>query len=74
MDLSVKGLKSFDGTGDLRHLRILELSGNDLTDLTPLHSCENLEYIDLSGNPRLKKEEVDTLREKLPNCLILHVD
>jgi Leucine-rich repeat (LRR) protein len=55
-------------------LKVLDVSNNDVTDLSPLYQYKNLEYLNLSGNPRLKKEEVDTLREKLPNCIILHVD
>ena len=50
----------------------VDLSGNNLTDLTPLANFNHLEGIKLTDNPNLSKAEIEKLQKALPKCEILH--
>ncbi len=54
------------------HTRLLDLNlcHNDITDLTPLWSCTSLERLWISYNPNLPQEQIDALKEHLPNCRV----
>ena len=46
-------------------LTSLDLAGNSLSSLEPLLQLENLQFVDISGNPLLPCEEVDALARRL---------
>ena len=46
-------------------LTSLDLTGNSLSSLEPLLQLDNLQFLDISGNPLLPCEEVDVLAERL---------
>lgn len=48
----------------------LNLCYNDITDLTPLHSCVNLQRLWISCNRHLPQEQIDALQAALPNLVI----
>ena len=48
----------------------LNLCYNNITDLSPLYSCTSLRRLHISCNPNLTQEEVNKLKEKLPNCVV----
>ncbi|MBQ8313190.1 MAG: hypothetical protein IJX84_08320 [Clostridia bacterium] len=48
----------------------LNLCYNDITDLTPLHSCVNLQRLWISNNKHLPQEQIDALQAALPNLVI----
>ena len=54
----------------LESLEILDISGNSITSLSPIKQLKNLKKLNVSGNP-LSQEEVDALRNELPNCEVI---
>ena len=56
--------------GFLNGIGLLDLSYNQIYDVTPLKSLNDLIYLDLSGNP-LTQEQVYELSKELPYCLVI---
>ena len=54
----------------LINLEFLDLDYNDVSDLTPLFNLKNLETLYISGNRNLTEEQVNELRDALPDCRI----
>lgn len=63
--LTCAGVSDADGLDIFSALTSLNLTGNSLTTLQPLLQFENLQFLDLSGNPSLPCEEVDALAQRL---------
>ncbi len=53
---------------------MLDLSGKNIKSLYGLENFTELLLLDLRGNKELPPEEVEQLRQLLPNCIILYVD
>lgn len=51
------------------YAKTADLSGRDLSDLSPLLRCRQLAEVDLTDNP-LDLEEIETLQSALPSCRI----
>ena len=54
----------------LQSLEVLDLSGNDIGSVSAIRQLSSLKWIKLSGNP-LSDEELEGLREALPECEIV---
>ena len=52
-----------DALSNLIKLRVLDLSGNLVDDISPLFALEHLEYVNLIGNP-VPKSQIDFLEKK----------
>ena len=55
----------------MRHLRVLTFANNQVSDLTPLKVLRKLKTLVAVGNS-FPEEQVDQLRELLPECEIIH--
>lgn len=69
LNLSSNALEDITPLSWLTALETLDLSGNNISSLQPLVSMTWLEKLNLSGNP-LTEEQIDDLREALPDCEI----
>lgn len=56
---------------DLEQLQILILSNTGISDITSLHNLNNLLLLDIS-NTKVSTEDVEKIKEKLPNCQIVY--
>ena len=56
----------------MKLLKELSLSGNRITDLTPLSSLKGLETLFLMDNPKLTRAAINKLQKSLGGCRILH--
>ena len=56
---------------ELKNLKELYLSNTQVSDLSPLAELKNLEILTL-GNTQVSEEQVQELRQALPNCEIRH--
>ena len=54
----------------LSNLETLDLRSNQISSVYPLKRLTNLKKLDLTGNP-LTEEQVEELRQALPDCEIL---
>lgn len=70
VELFMQDITDISALANHEKLLDLNLCHNNITDLSPLYSCTNLERLWISYNPNLTQEEVDKLQEKLPNCVI----
>jgi len=55
---------------ELENLEVLGLTGTQVSDLSPLAELESLEYLYLPT--QVSDEQVQKLRQALPNCEIIH--
>ena len=55
----------------LTKLKDLNIGYNKITDFSPLYGLQNLERLWLMGNWFVEDEEIERLREHLPNCDIV---
>ena len=53
---------------NLKHLNICWLE--NVTDITPLYGLSNLERLWIGNMTPIPQDQIDTIREKLPNCVI----
>lgn len=53
---------------NLKHLNICWLE--NVTDITPLYGLTNLERLWIGSMTPIPQDQIDTIREKLPNCVI----
>ena len=53
---------------NLKHLNICWLE--NVTDITPLYGLTNLERLWIGNMTPIPQNQIDTIREKLPNCVI----
>jgi len=53
----------------LKDIKVLYLERNRITSVTALAGLEQLEMVNLGGNP-IPRSEVEALRKALPNCRI----
>ena len=65
------GATSLEGLEHFTELVLLDLDDNGVSDLSPLYGLTKLRTVFLRGNAALTAEQLDALREKLPNCLIV---
>ena len=49
--------------GNLTNLRVIDISGNEIDDLTALYELGKLEYLNVIGN-NIPNEQIETLKEK----------
>lgn len=70
IDLRNKGVSDARPIARLTGLTEALLSGNNLTDVSPLTSLTDCRYMDLTGNP-VTAESYAQLKQALPGCLIL---
>lgn len=61
--LSHNQISIIDATINLADLTQLDLSFNEVDDLTPLFRLQKLEYVNLLGNP-VPKEQIELLKKK----------
>ena len=54
----------------LSSLETLDISGNSISSITAIKQLPNLRRLNVSGNP-LSQEQVDELRDALPDCEII---
>ena len=52
---------------ELTNLRQLYLSGNQITDLTPLYNLKNLQHLTIVDNP-VSMEQINAFKAAVPNC------
>ena len=55
---------------DLEKVTLLDLSGNQLTDVNELEKLTQLTELNLLFNPALTKAQINELQKALPNCNI----
>ena len=67
--LGSSDIVKIEGLKGLTNLKWLSL-GNDLTSIKGLESFSQLEFLGLSTNKNLNQDEIDKLKNKLPNCNI----
>ena len=60
-------VKDITPLSNLKTLEMLSLMNNNISDISPLKSFINLKRLYLQGNP-LTEDQIDELREALPNC------
>ena len=53
-------------------LEVLDLSDNDLVDLSQIFFLRSLRVLFLQGNPKLKKDKIAGFQEQNPECLVVH--
>jgi hypothetical protein len=63
-----------DDSVELGEVEKLNLSGNQLTDVSPLKDLTQLKNLRLYNNPDLTKAQIDQLQKALPNCGIIRND
>ena len=61
-------LSPLAGLVNLKHLNICWLE--NVTDITPLYGLTNLERLWIGNMTPIPQDQIDTIREKLPNCVI----
>jgi hypothetical protein len=73
LDLDDTHIRDLTPLSELEHLSILRISvpRTLVDDLTPLVDLKCLRYLDVSGT-RVNKEQVEALKEALPDCVIDH--
>ena len=71
LDLRGSGLKSLKGVERFENLIILDISNNDVSNLSPILGLVSLEYLDLTGNKMLTINEVSKFEKSVPNCIVL---
>jgi hypothetical protein len=54
----------------LTNLEYLDLDNNNISDISPLKGLTNLKVLYISYNPLITQEQVDALKEALPDCRI----
>ena len=76
LNLSGNPLENVAILSGLPKLQRLNLSGTDLSDeeILPICTLQNLQWLDLCGNPSLSAEGIDQVLASLPNCEVLHDD
>jgi len=70
VELFMQGITDISALEGKTKLLDLNLCYNDITDLTPLHSCANLQRLWISNNRHLPQEQIDALQAALPNLVI----
>ncbi len=70
VELFMQGITDISALEGKTKLLDLNLCYNDITDLTPLHSCVNLQRLWISNNKHLPQEQIDALQAALPNLVI----
>ena len=51
-------------------LEFLDVSGNNLSSVSPIKQLSSLKWLKLTGNP-LTQEQIDELKTALPDCEII---
>lgn len=64
------GIASLDGLEKFTHIVVLDLSRNDLKNVSILHKLTHLTHINLSGNDRLVCKEASGLAEKVEQIIL----
>lgn len=72
--LSCSGVTDAAGLDAFPNLVTLNLAGNSLTTLDPVLPLDNLQFLDISGNPDLPCEQIDELAQRLAEGSELIVD
>ncbi|MGI9272258.1 MAG: hypothetical protein ACR2QT_10815 [Woeseiaceae bacterium] len=73
-DLVCTGVSDTTGIDVFSNLTTLDLSGNTLTTLQSVLALNNLQFVDLRGNPTLPCAEIDQLAQRLTEGTDLLVD
>jgi hypothetical protein len=71
LDLWNNDISDISALSGLTNLTYLDLDSNNISDITALEGLAKLKTLYLYGNP-LTQEQVDVLREALPNCRIFY--
>ncbi len=71
LELFMNNITDISPLAKVTSLRDVNLSFNDITDLSPLYELPNLERVWVMGNFKLKKEEIECLKEHQPDCEIV---
>lgn len=69
LDLSGNIISSVAPLSSLKTLEVLNLHDNNISDVTPLYSLTRLKQLNIGQNG-LSDEQIEALREALPNCTI----
>jgi len=72
VELFMQGITDISPLANHEKLLDLNLATNDVTDLSPLYSCPNLQRLWISSNPNLTEEEIEKLRQHLPDCEVVY--
>ena len=70
LDLSVNFISDIGALGNLTNLQTLDLSYNEISDISALESLSGLGWLDLSCYNNLIEQQVEELRQKLPQAQI----
>lgn len=73
LDLSNKGLKAIPkDVKYLKNIKVLDLSRNELIDISILKNLHNLIYLNIEYNlgDKITKDKILDLKSELPNCFI----
>jgi Leucine-rich repeat (LRR) protein len=54
---------------DLSNLKIVDLSNNEIEDIRPLLLLENLEFLNIEGNPVADHKVFEELEKR---CVVIH--
>jgi Leucine-rich repeat (LRR) protein len=73
-DLVCAGISDAAELEVFNNLVTVNFSGNTLVSLQPIIALEDLEYLDISGNPSLMCSEIDELAQRLTRGVDLIVD
>jgi Leucine-rich repeat (LRR) protein len=71
LGLSYTRVSDLSPLAELKNLHELELCDTQVSDLSPLAELKNLRKLHLHGAP-VSNEQVQELKQALPNCVILH--
>ena len=71
LSLSFNSISDISSLSNLNNLTLLNLSYNSISDISSLGSLTNLERLYLSNN-QLTEEQIEELRNLLPNCIIIN--
>lgn len=69
--LGYNKISNIDALKGLTNLKKLGLNNNQINNIDTLSGLTNLEYLDLHDN-QISDTDINTLKSKLPNCVIWH--
>lgn len=71
VDASGLGLKDISAAAGFACVEKMDLSNNNISDLTPLYGLDTLTELKLSGN-KLSTGQINELKNALPNCNVIY--
>lgn len=72
VELFMQNIMDISALAGKTHLIDLNLAHNDITDLTPLHSCTGLKRLWISYNRHLSDAQIKAFQEAVPECRVVN--